>query len=55
MSILAFLIPLSFIILVLAVGILIWAIRNGQYDDMDSPAWRVVMDDDTKPGDQQRD
>lgn len=49
MSVLAFLIPLSVIILVLAVVVLVWAVRNGQYDDLDTPAWRVVMDDDTKP------
>lgn len=55
MSILAFLIPLSVVILVLAVGVLVWAIRNGQYDDMDSPAWRVVMDDDTRPLDHDHD
>lgn len=28
-----------------AVGIL-WAIKNGQYDDMDGPAQRILMDDD---------
>ena len=28
-----------------AVGIL-WAIKSGQYDDLDGPAQRILMDDD---------
>ncbi|MCB5184969.1 cbb3-type cytochrome oxidase assembly protein CcoS [Methylobacillus gramineus] len=28
-----------------AVGIL-WAIKNGQYDDLEGPAQRILMDDD---------
>jgi cbb3-type cytochrome oxidase maturation protein len=28
-----------------AVGIL-WAIKNGQYDDLDGPAQRILMDED---------
>jgi len=27
-------------------GILIWAARSGQYDDMEGPANRILMDDD---------
>lgn len=50
MSILALLVPLSVVLLILAVVLLVWAVRNGQYDDLESPAWRVVMDDDRQPG-----
>ena len=28
------------------VGILIWAVRNGQYEDMEGNASRVLLDDD---------
>ncbi len=28
------------------VGVLIWAVRKGQYEDMDGDANRILMDDD---------
>lgn len=34
---------------VIAVGILFWAARNGQYDDMEGDAQRILMDDDLEP------
>ena len=35
------------VVLVIAIAIvLIWAIRSGQFEDMEGPAWRVLMDDD---------
>lgn len=40
------LIPLSLLILVIIVAILFWAIRNGQFDDMEGPAHSILMDDD---------
>jgi cbb3-type cytochrome oxidase maturation protein len=43
------LIPLALILLGLAVWALIWAIRNGQFDDLESHGWSVVLDDDQKP------
>lgn len=50
MSMLAILIPLGLVLVVIAVCIFLWAVRDGQFEDMDSPAWRVVLDDDSKPG-----
>jgi cbb3-type cytochrome oxidase maturation protein len=49
MSILYLLIPLGLILLGLAVAAFFWAVRSGQFDDLDTPAMSVVMDDDTKP------
>jgi cbb3-type cytochrome oxidase maturation protein len=40
------LIPLSLLILVIIAVILFWAIRNGQFDDMEGPAHSILMDDD---------
>ena len=40
------LIPLSLLILVIIAAILFWAIRNGQFDDMEGPAHSILMDDD---------
>ena len=40
------LIPLS-IVLVFLIGIAFWwSVRNGQFDDMEGPAYRILMDDD---------
>jgi len=46
MEILYLLIPLS-VVLVIPVGFAFWwALRGGQFDDLDGPAHRVLMDDD---------
>ena len=49
MSILYVLIPLALLLLGIAVWAFFWAVGNGQFDDLDTPAVRVVMDDDTHP------
>lgn len=49
MSMVYVLIPLALILLAFAVWALIWAIRSGQFDDLESHAWSVVLDDDQKP------
>ena len=39
------LIPIS-VILVFVIGVLFWwSLRNGQYDDLEGPAYRLLMDD----------
>ena len=45
MSMLYVLIPLA----VLLLGFAVWAIRTGQFDDLESHAWSVVLDDDQRP------
>ena len=49
MSILLLLIPLGLLLLAAAVWAFFWAVGSGQFDDLDSPAWSVVMDDDRAP------
>jgi len=49
MSILYLLIPLGLLLLGAAIWAFFWAVGSGQFDDLDSPAWSVVMDDDTAP------
>jgi cbb3-type cytochrome oxidase maturation protein len=46
MEILYLLIPLAVVFVVVAVGFFLWTIRSGQYDDMEGPAYRILMDDD---------
>ena len=46
MSILFLLIPLGMIFLGAAIWAFLWAVRSGQFDDMEGPAHRILMDDD---------
>lgn len=40
------LIPIALIFCALAIRLLLWAIDNGQYDDLDKEGWRIVGDGD---------
>ncbi|WP_133736566.1 cbb3-type cytochrome oxidase assembly protein CcoS [Halospina denitrificans] len=46
MEILYILIPLTLILLGIAVRVLIWAVRNDQFDDLEGPAHSILFDDD---------
>ena len=43
------LIPISVLLVLMIVGVLWWAARSGQFDDMEGPAHAILMDDDS-PG-----
>jgi cbb3-type cytochrome oxidase maturation protein len=51
MSILYVLIPLALLLLGVAVWAFFWAVGSGQFDDLDTPPVRIIMDDDKKPDD----
>lgn len=40
------LIPGMIILGLIMVGVLVWAVKQGQYDDMEGEANRILMDDD---------
>jgi cbb3-type cytochrome oxidase maturation protein len=43
------LVPLS-VVLVFVIGVIFWwSLRSGQYDDMEGPAYRMLMDDRDAP------
>lgn len=46
MEILYILVPVSIILVVIAVFIFNWAVKNGQYDDLEGPAHSILYDDD---------
>lgn len=48
MSMLYVLIVLALLLLSVAVWALLWAVRSGQFDDLDSQGWSVVLDEDRK-------
>lgn len=45
------LLPGMLLLGIIGVAVFFWAVRNGQYDDMDGAANRVLLDDDDEPGD----
>jgi cbb3-type cytochrome oxidase maturation protein len=47
MEILFLLIPLSMLLVAVIVWIFLWAVRSGQFDDMEGPAHQILMDDDS--------
>ncbi|MFN2348195.1 MAG: cbb3-type cytochrome oxidase assembly protein CcoS [Thioalkalivibrio sp.] len=46
MDILYLLIPLGMVFLALVIFAFMWAVKSGQYEDLDGPAHRILMDDD---------
>ncbi len=53
MDILYLLIPLSLVLVGAIVLVFLWAVRSGQFDDMEGPAHQILMDDD-RPVSEQR-
>ncbi|MBS3803443.1 MAG: cbb3-type cytochrome oxidase assembly protein CcoS [Oleiphilaceae bacterium] len=46
MKILLILVPITLLLVGLGILLFSWAVRNGQYDDLDGPAHRILYDDD---------
>ena len=44
MIILLILVPISLLLLAAAIWAFVWAVRSGQYDDLDSPGIDVLQD-----------
>ncbi len=47
MEIIYLLIPLSIVLVAMIIGAFLWSVRSGQFDDLNGPAYRILMDDDT--------
>ena len=48
MSVIFGLIPGMILLGLVSVLIFFWAVRNGQYEDMEGPAYRILDDDDVE-------
>lgn len=46
MEVLYLLIPVAMLLVAVIVAIFFWAVRSGQFDDLEGPAHRIIMDDD---------
>jgi len=45
MDILYLLIPLSLVFVAVIAAVFLWAVKSGQFEDMEGPAHRILMDD----------
>lgn len=51
MDIIFITVPVTILFIATAVAIFFWANKGGQYDDLDSPAHRILFDDDVQTND----
>ena len=49
MSVIYILLPAAALLAAAGVAAFIWAVRHGQFDDMDTPAIRMLHDDEDEP------
>ncbi|MEW6280534.1 MAG: cbb3-type cytochrome oxidase assembly protein CcoS [Candidatus Eremiobacterota bacterium] len=40
-----FLIPLALLLALTGLGTFFWAVRDGQFEDLEGPRWRVLFDE----------
>lgn len=45
MNILSILLTLALIFVLVFIGFYLWAVRGGQFDDLESPAHRILLDE----------
>jgi cbb3-type cytochrome oxidase maturation protein len=46
MNVLVYLVPLALALGALGLAAFLWALRSGQFDDLDGAGWRAISDDD---------
>ena len=44
-----YVIPLGLVLVALMIWVFFWAVKAGQFDDLESPAVQVLLDDDSRP------
>ncbi|MGI9510273.1 MAG: cbb3-type cytochrome oxidase assembly protein CcoS [Geminicoccaceae bacterium] len=50
MDVLIYLIPIALFLGLLGLAAFLWALKNGQFDDLDGDAERALFDDDDQDG-----
>lgn len=50
MNILLVLVPISILLMGLAIAAFVWAVKRGQFDDLDTPALDILRDEPAPPG-----
>jgi cbb3-type cytochrome oxidase maturation protein len=49
MEIIFYLIPIALVLVTAIVAGLFWAVKSGQFDDLEGPAHQILMDDEIYP------
>ena len=49
MDVVFVLLPLSLLIAAIGVAAFVWAVRSGQFEDLETPAVRILFDDEPAP------
>ncbi len=49
MNMLLYLIPAALFLGGLGLAAFLWSLRNGQYEDLDGAAWRIIDDGEDRP------
>ncbi len=49
MEIVSLLIGLALILVIVIIWAFFWAVKSGQFDDMEGPAHRIIMEEDQRP------
>lgn len=49
MNSLFLLIPVAIVLVAIAIRLLFWAVKSGQYDDLDTEGRRILFDDSDRP------
>ena len=50
MNVLVYLIPIALFLGLVGLGAFVWALKSGQFEDLDGAAMRILIDDDEEPG-----
>jgi len=50
MSVMFVLVPVALFVVGLAIVAYVWAARRGQFDDLETPAMRILHDEESSPG-----
>lgn len=54
MSAIFIVLPLALVFVIVALIVFVRAVRSGQFDDMDTPAVRLLHDEEDRAGDEER-
>jgi len=46
MEIIYLLLPVALIIVIIIIVVFFWAVKSDQFEDLEGPAYRILMDDD---------
>lgn len=49
MNVLLFLVPISLLLVGLALAVFAWAVRSGQFEDLDTPSLDILGDEQVPP------